>query len=332
MSIKSKKNRTKPDQELPSNQQKPGGFSAFAFNIDAKGNIMPTSAIPSINTVFGGDGSDGDLKVSSGTTTLDLASTSLFIKNYQSISISETGKLAFSNPSSNGTVIILNCRENAVISSTQPAIDVSSLGGASATPGISLYQGVTANDGGDSTNPTGGAAGTATSVVKSSGILFLQCGGGGGLGSFSLAGGAGGGALGILVAGDLTFTGTIDANGANGTSSGDAGSGGGAGGSVYTLFTSAISTAGTINTNGGAGGGSGSNSSDGGGGGGSNRVSGGAGGDGNASGNGTDGTAGTTDDGTGGAGGTGGTGAGDNAGGAGGGAGGYIVVSKNTLY
>ncbi len=79
---------------------------------------------------FGGTGADGALNITSGTTTLDLGGASVFVKNYTSISITGTGKLAFSNPADCGTLIILKSQGNVTItSSTDPAIDLRLLGG-----------------------------------------------------------------------------------------------------------------------------------------------------------------------------------------------------------
>ena len=54
---------------------------------------------------FGGTGADGALSITSGTTTIDCANAAVVIKNYTSISITETGALAFSNPNTNGTTV-----------------------------------------------------------------------------------------------------------------------------------------------------------------------------------------------------------------------------------
>ena len=43
-------NETKQDYALPENQQKAGAFSAFAFNVDEKGNMLPTSSLGSEDT------------------------------------------------------------------------------------------------------------------------------------------------------------------------------------------------------------------------------------------------------------------------------------------
>lgn len=88
---------------------------------------------------FGGDGSDGVLNISSGTTTVDLNSAAIVYKNYTSISITGTGQLAFSNPNTNGTYVVLRSKGNfTVTSSTSPAIDVSGMGASSATDGTGI--------------------------------------------------------------------------------------------------------------------------------------------------------------------------------------------------
>jgi len=79
---------------------------------------------------FGGTGADGALSVTSGTTTLDLGGANIFVKNYTTIDITGTGKLAFNNPASRGTIIILKATGNVTItSSADPAIDLRDIGG-----------------------------------------------------------------------------------------------------------------------------------------------------------------------------------------------------------
>ena len=87
---------------------------------------------------FGGDGSDGALSVSSGTTTIDLSSASVVVKNYTSISITGTGVIDFTNPHANGTTIIFRSQGNVTISSTTvPAIDLNEMGAQEVTLGTS---------------------------------------------------------------------------------------------------------------------------------------------------------------------------------------------------
>lgn len=78
---------------------------------------------------FGGDGSDGALSISSGTTTVNLAGERVVYLNYTSISITGTGKLAFSNPHANGTVVVIRCQGDCVLtSSSAPMIDLEGIG------------------------------------------------------------------------------------------------------------------------------------------------------------------------------------------------------------
>lgn len=89
---------------------------------------------------FGGDGSDGALSISSGTTTLDLGGAAVVVKNYTSISITGDGKLAFSNPGDNGTIIILKSQGDVVItSSTVPCIDAAGMGAAGGSGGNNTH-------------------------------------------------------------------------------------------------------------------------------------------------------------------------------------------------
>lgn len=319
---------------------------------------------------FGGTGADGALSITSGTTTIDLGGARIVVKNYTSISITGTGVLAFSNPHSDGTLVILKSQGGVTItSSATRAIDLRSMGGAGGAGG-------TAN-GGDGGNggspqatiisPVGGLKGTGgTNAARThsslagvgTGIKWITVngkaiqvgpggGGGGGGGGFNSgggsagsAGGRGGGGLFIECAGALNFTGTIDASGANGTA-GTAGSydggagGGGGGGSVVILYNTLTSSAGTITTTGGNGGNSASGGYTGG--------AGGAGGNGLGTGNGGDsGTASHSQQligvaGGGGSacgGGTNGSNGGGTAGNGagGGGAGGGYLVAENTDY
>lgn len=82
-----------------------------------------------ISNVFGGDGSDGALNISSGTTTIDAGSAKLVIKNYTSISITGTAKLTISNPNANGTILILKSQGDVTITSSV-GINLDGKGGA----------------------------------------------------------------------------------------------------------------------------------------------------------------------------------------------------------
>jgi|TARA_Y100000310_G_scaffold310178_1_gene355141 hypothetical protein len=98
---------------------------------------------------FGGDGSDGALSISSGTTTIDLSNASVVVKNYTSISITGTGTLAFSNPNSAGTLVLLLSQGNVVLTASAPCINASGLGAAGGAGGVGVSS--TTNDGADGT-------------------------------------------------------------------------------------------------------------------------------------------------------------------------------------
>lgn len=129
---------------------------------------------------FGGTGADGALSISSGTTTLDCGAAAVFVKNYTSISITGTAKLAFTNPHANGTIIILKSRGAVTItSSTNPAIDVSGMGALGGSGSSSS----------GSTNSNGGGGGGGASMVND--------GANGNVGSSSLQGNSGNDAYGL---------------------------------------------------------------------------------------------------------------------------------------
>lgn len=202
---------------------------------------------------FGGNGSDGALEISSGTTTIDCANEAIVIKNYSSISITGTGKLAFSNPHDNGTIIILKSKGDVIItSSSSPAIDLTGMGAKGGDGGEATNPGRNGGDGEDPTNLLGfdttdkfggggeynyaaGSAGAAwlytTEYSLSAGSLSFKtirvvCGAGGGGGSTGYSvggtpaaggdGGRGGGALYIECKGSLNGTGEIDYSGSDG--------------------------------------------------------------------------------------------------------------------
>lgn len=206
--------------------------------------------------VFGGDGSDGALSISSGTTQIDLAGAALVIKNYTSISITGTAKLEFINPHAGGSIVILKSQGNVTItSSTTPAIDLRSLGGTAGTGGAAgtsyIGGGTNATDGTDANSTFNqiidgltthyGKKGTtsANGAATSPWSLYWHgmkipppgMGGGGGSGGGDgdggaqggdgAAGGRGGGTLLIECAGNLNLTSTLDATGANGSNGGN---------------------------------------------------------------------------------------------------------------
>ena len=245
---------------------------------------------------FGGTGADGALSISSGTTTINLGGAKVYILNYSSISITGTGKLAFSNPHAGGTIIIIKCQGNCTLTSSQPSIDASGMGGAGGAGGTGaggggsvgtngngiLDSAIHYGGGGDGT-PTVGLRMTTNAELYTKEefhlkrkAIYIYCGsgGGGGAGSTNTGGvdggdgGRGGGALLIECAGALNFTGTVSVSGLVGVdgdnnTSGQGGGGGGGGstGSCVILYHTLTSASGTILASGGAGGKGGSNTS-----------------------------------------------------------------------
>jgi hypothetical protein len=262
-----------------------GTFEVFADNV-------PTRTVGT----FGGDGSDGALAITSGTTNIDCAGAAHVVLNYTSISITGTGALTFSNPHASGTVIVLKSQGNVVLtSSAAPMISAAGMGaeggaggptddsaGTIGTPGSAWIgttnpgTGALANSGGIG---SGGAVPTLSYAVDTIVGKFLRYaagagGGGGGAGSFvsgSGAGGAGGRGGGVLLiecAGALNFTtaGGISVAGSTGSTggttaglnnAGGGGGGGGGGGCCILLYNTLTSSSGTVTVSGGGGGGGG---------------------------------------------------------------------------
>lgn len=214
-----------------------------------------------LNAKFGGDGSDGVLNVTSGTTTIDLASSAYVVKNYTSINVSAGATLTFSNPNSTGSIIVLKSQGNVTIAGTVNASGMGAAGGAggalrtsSANFGIQGTNGTSAGfvldisadhhgvkGGTTDTNATGGSGGAiltlkpfytkeAARISRKAIYIAPGSGGGGGQGgsvsdgdaTAGGTGGNGGGALLIEVGGSLDFSGTINVNGQNGTSAANA--------------------------------------------------------------------------------------------------------------
>ncbi len=189
---------------------------------------------------FGGDGSDGALAITTGTTTISLGNAAIVVKNYTSISITGDGKLAFSNPHANGTIVILKSQGNVTLtSSTAPCLDVSGMGAAAGTGGAQNNNGTagsnpnfvldaTAHGGGKGN--VGAASDVAGVILSTTGIIpytnaantlwrrvinvIPGAGGGGGAGSGTGGsgsaaggnGGRGGGGLVIECGGAWNFT------------------------------------------------------------------------------------------------------------------------------
>lgn len=283
---------------------------------------------------FGGNGADGALDTSGGAVDIDLGSARYVEKNYTSINI-VTNNLTFSNPHSDGTIVVIRCGGDAVISASIVA-DNGASGGAGGTGGTDSVASTNGSDGNDSVEildtsnhfGAGGNRGVASSSAGASvsgpsaftltaqGILYTiadedlhrkmllvvpgAAGGGGGAGAAGQSGaddGDGGDG------GDGGQGG--DKNGSPGASTGGCGGGGGAGASAF---------------QGGGGGGGAGDTDDGAGG--AYIGSGGSGGaEGSAGSSGTSATnAGSTGE------------RGGAAGGGGGGCGGEAVIVQNTFF
>ena len=207
-----------------------------------------------------GDGSDGDLVISSGTTIIDLDGASYFEKNYSSISITGTGSLAFSNPHILGSVIVLKSKGDVTItSSASSAIDLRELGSqGSTTNGVfdaldhrakTIY-----SNSYFYTLPNNPNSFNRQILVVTPGTQGADGYKQNGMGSL----GKGAGGLIIKCGGNLNFTGVINASGkdgANGVLGDETGDGGGSGGDVVIAYKGTlIASSGTINNAGGKGG------------------------------------------------------------------------------
>ena len=138
---------------------------------------------------FGGNGSDGALSLSSGSTTIALGGASVFVKNYSSLSITGTSSLTFSGASQAGTIVIFKVSGNAVITSTTSTV-ISLVGlGAQGAAGVSSGAGAT------------GQSATMWFASQETG------GGGGGGASGGQAGGGGGGGASAYASGAVGATG-----------------------------------------------------------------------------------------------------------------------------
>lgn len=269
------------------------------FTVDAAGNLTASSAtiggyVLSGKGAFGGDGSDGVLSVTSGTTTIDLANASLVIKNYTSINVSVGATLTFLNPATTGTVVILKSQGAVTIAGTVDARGFGAAGGAavasaaaaqSGNPGtntgtvFTLYSSgnTYGNGGGVSAGGVGGTAlsnptyyGFTEEFIALRGPVLVIPGSGGGSGAagggtsgqVSGAGGRGGAGLVIECAGALNFTGTINCSGAVGGDAtiagnnvpGCGGGGGGAPGMLAVIYNTLTANSGTVTITGGTGG------------------------------------------------------------------------------
>jgi hypothetical protein len=77
-----------------------------------------------------GDGSDGDLIISTGTTTIDLGGNKVFVKKYRHLKITGNANLTFTNPHNDGTLIVFFVAGDCELTSNAfNTIDLRNLGG-----------------------------------------------------------------------------------------------------------------------------------------------------------------------------------------------------------
>lgn len=274
-----------------------GTFNISRGNVQSKARYKNSSGsqvkrwnmLTGSNTIerFGGDGTDGELNIQSGTTTINASNAVIVVKQYSRISITGTAKITISNPASSGTILVLKSQGDVTItSSTSPAVDMKGMGGAAgAAVGPGNRPGSDGTTGkGNTANAPSGSAGGATSGTKgtASGINLINGlghpivavpGGGGASGGYgqadtgqggnSGAGASGGGAIVIECGGRFRCTSTFSAAGNaggnySGSGGGIGGGGGGGGGTIVVLYNDVVVDTGTYTVSGGgAGSGSG---------------------------------------------------------------------------
>lgn len=218
----------------------------------------PTAGlIPTMELIGFGDGASGTIAIGSGTTTIDLGGKEFPVFNFTSITVTGTGKIAFSNPHAKGSVVVINVIGNVTISSTADAvIDLRNIGSAVASTTGALDSLDHASTGAIYTYSAFYATPVYTKASYKTGYPTVSAGSMGGGGS--AGNGQGGGGLLMRVGGNLTFYGTINATGGGypaGVYAPCAGHkrGGGSGGDVYIGYKGTYVGTGTINNAGGRG-------------------------------------------------------------------------------
>lgn len=217
---------------------KVGGISSQSSTFTGTTTIAGVNVTSTSFSKFGGTGVDGALTLAgTATSSINLGGASVVIKNYTSISITVSSSLLFSNPATNGSIVILKSQGSCTLTSSAASgtIVVSNLGAAAGSYGNSLsgggptagyvIGGSFAQPGPSTEGFTTGFAGIGAHVAPSSTLIDAAfAGAGGNAGSNNGgAGGQGGGGLVIECGNGLNFTGTINAQGnvgANGTGSG----------------------------------------------------------------------------------------------------------------
>lgn len=265
------------------------GSNTFSNTVALNGttSLGGTSITSSSFSKFGGTGSDGALNLTS-SSSINLASSSVVIKNYTSINISSTSTLSFTNPATDGSTIILKSQGDCTIPGVINASGMGAAGGAQAASASAQNNGTNVtstlffflNNRGIASSGGGSSFITATTslsiytdssdklsarksiyVVPGSGGAGGQSGAGVNFG-YGGAGGRGGGALIIECAGNWNFTGTISVAGLSGStggasgasSGGGGGGGGGAGGMGVIMYNTLVANSGSYTAAGGNGG------------------------------------------------------------------------------
>lgn len=231
--------------------------------------------------MFGGNGSDGALSVTSGATNIDLGGAEYVEKNYSSISITGSGSLTFSNSSATGTFVVLRSQNDCILTSTATIeIDARAIGATSSVGsaggntvagnvGKGLY-GISIGAGGAVTGGSSVGTGGVSPIVPNVSFdhlitLFTGAGGSGGAGGSQAGGrgGKGGGALYLECGGSWNFptssvisaAGEAGTNGVSQTAGGNAYGGGGGGGAITSGATATSGGSEPVSGGGGGGGG-----------------------------------------------------------------------------
>ena len=277
---------TDNDLRLPTQDQK----DALAGTVGVPNRFnkfLTEENIPKFPDSKAGDGSDGDLVITSGTTTIDCGGAKTLIRNYNSMSITGSGKLAFSNTHATGTVVILRSKGDVTLtSSSAPMLDLTSCGGkgGAAVTGDGNFSGNVGSDAVYATFLTTGAPAPSATAPAGGGNYSLRLlqspttvspfidnstavlGSGGASSGLSVtgtqtsaAGGDGGGTLYLFCGGAFNFTtangiSVAGKNGGNGTISGIGGGGGGGAGACFIYYKTLTANSGSINVAGGNGG------------------------------------------------------------------------------
>ena len=241
------------------------GTKAKSSEVNANFQVVKTTHNYN-GLAFGGDGSDGALNVTSGTTTLTRSK----VFNYSSINIS-AGAILTVNTTYNTESLMILCSGNCVIDGTINLVGLGGNGGAVGTNptsgedvGYYVRGGGGVNGGGQYYGNGGGSAVasggngsigsnpgrpyfTQLSTGEGSGIACTGTGAGGG--RLGAAPGKGGCGLYLEIAGNLDVSGTIDLSGA--TVSASYASGGGSGCGIIKYVGTLTETTPTYTADGG---------------------------------------------------------------------------------